>query len=175
MFTDASGTPGITQCRATERVRRSQCSSRRSRRQCARRSSWQRVRNSAYLSFGRARSVAQPQSYYHDGSDPSSPRICVSPRFIPFTSRPPLLFFSSLIFASPFSFSLSPYLFSHLRLLVRSSTSLFSFNNVLFSRVRPHRRYRSILTLDRQHPFWLLRRKAGRHIIYRLCVTASVK
>lgn len=47
-----------------------------------------------------------------------------------------------LLFSSPLSsllffffFLLSPYLFSHLHLLVRSSTSLFSFNNVLFSRV----------------------------------------
>lgn len=112
-----SGTPDITLCRAT--VRRSQCSSRRSRRQCTRRSSWQRVRNSAYLSFGRARSVAQLQCIISDNLTPRHPVYTISPRFIPFTSS--LLFFSL-------------YLFSHLHLLVRSSTSLFSFNNVLFSR-----------------------------------------
>lgn len=145
---------------------------RRSRRQCARWSSWQRVRNSAYLSFGRAHSVAQPQSYYHDGSDPSSPRICgVSPRFIPFTvssSSSSLLLLSSVLLLSLSIFSYT-FVFS-CALLRRSSHSTMSS-----SRVCPHRRYRSILTLDRRHPFWLLRRKARRHIIYRLCVTASIK
>lgn len=108
------GTPGITLCRAA--VRRSQCSSRRSRRrQCVRRSSWQRVRNSAYLSYGRVQWHSHSRIIIDNLTDPSSP--CMY-RLIPFTSPFLLLLCSSL---SSFS-------------LLAPSSSRSLFNNVLLSR-----------------------------------------
>lgn len=129
-----------TRC-VTLRRGHSQCSSRRNRRECVRVSSWQRVyiRNSAYLSFGRARSVTQATVVYHSWSDPSSPFVYAC-RFV--LLRLQLLH----LLSSP---SLVPS--SHLRFFARDPLDallLFSHSTICPRRRLPY--FRSILTLDRR-------------------------
>lgn len=100
----------------------------------ARRLSWQPVRNSSYLSFGRVRSVTQPTVVLSSVIWPFVTLcICVSPRFIPLTT-PDLLPFS--LFRHAPSFPRARLLL----LFLLDIRSLLSFNNISSSRVRPRRR-----------------------------------
>jgi len=88
--------------------------------------------------------------------------------------------FYSVYVSSSSLFFFSSLLFFFLYLFFAPSRALFYVAPLFIQQcplacVLTAERYRSILTLDRRHPFWLLRRKPRRHIIYRLCVTASVK
>jgi len=148
------------------------------RRQCARRSSFvvaARVRNSAYLSFGRGTFsgtatvvllliiprhpvyayIASFYSIYVSSSFLLSLSLSLSLSLYPSTSI--------FIFSRAFVFSLT------------LSTSLFSFNNVLLSRafLPQNRSIRS--TPNARPPTSVVDaapKTERRHIIYRLCVTA---